>query len=449
MGIVGQALLVEAKLSEAMQIALVGIAENTINAPRAVTVRALQSRGLVMDDGEVSTLGRAVADYLMGVAAEQASPLKGAAKRHAEYLASIVIASNCGICGPRPSAACGSCYPADATGQALVTETPAEIRTAWDSEIMHAEYAALDLAEEATMLSEEETAAVRAQMALEDMPAADLVVAMTGKAVTCGNVTPHAACGTYGCAIAATPVVDHAWIEASRTEVTDVDRVFIAELAAARALDEADRKREREDTLTLSDARIDAYAKRHHTDADKMKVARDQVMRDEQVLAELSERGQVKEDMLAFILSTVEGYSGALYTGSVTIPELVALGVTRYMISQAKHRGWVRSYGYPNEGTTSYGLYLTDEGIAERDRRRGVVSRTDAELAAISCALAWPPCEVVDVINKGGQSAMAIVEDQPSTARVTATVVIERRPRVANFCRVKPSLRGKAARGWK
>jgi len=51
---------------------------------------------------------------------------KAAHARHAAYVASIVVASNCAICGPRDEAACGSCYPADPDGSAKVVARRAD-----------------------------------------------------------------------------------------------------------------------------------------------------------------------------------------------------------------------------------------------------------------------------------------------------------------------------------
>ena len=48
----------------------------------------------------------------------------GAQYRQAAYEASIVIAWNCGLCGPRESAGCGVCCPADSAGNRIVLASP-------------------------------------------------------------------------------------------------------------------------------------------------------------------------------------------------------------------------------------------------------------------------------------------------------------------------------------
>jgi hypothetical protein len=189
-------------------------------------------------------------------------------------------------------------------------------------------------------------------------------------------------------------------------------------------------------------------------------------------------------DAMGIILATVEPYSGALYTGSVTIPELVARGATRYAVSLAVKQGWLRPYGHVNEGTRVKGVYLTPEGVAERDRRRAasVVGRIESARETMQGLSPTSPiravqerlidglkdelaaCSVEDVIGQGGAVAMGTItvkpwvyahltpvestEDQSASeptrvTRMTATVVVERK---ARYTRRKPSC---ARRGWK
>lgn len=66
---------------------------------------------------------RSVGDAVALLESPPAAPLpvrKRAHAAHDAYLASIVITSNCHVCGPRDAMGCGHCYPADANGLVIV-----------------------------------------------------------------------------------------------------------------------------------------------------------------------------------------------------------------------------------------------------------------------------------------------------------------------------------------